>query len=163
MKKFTSTLLILLACASINEAFGQSCRPAVLGIVVHDSNGKTLSAEALQAVKIESPEPPSIWSVKLAADGTLVGSSTKETKTELPALGRSNVATCRLNIGEMTLEYKGNTMRLIFNMEIERRAYYIDSPKFQRGTFELDKTSLPESGPSRIIPATIWKKISSNP
>lgn len=62
----------------------------------------------------------------------------------------------------MTLEYKGKTMRLIFNLDIFRRAYYIDSPKFQPGTFELNKNSLAKSGSDRIIPAKIWKKKISN-
>ena len=162
MKKFISTLLILLIYASVSEASGQTCRPrpAALGLIVHDSRGKTLSAEQLQAVKIQPPEPAlSIHSVDLAADATLVGTSTKETKTKLPVLHRSNNSTCRLDIREMTLEYKGRKMRLIFNLEINRKAYYINSPKFQRGTFELDKNSLPQSGSDRIIPATIWKKI----
>ena len=160
MKKFTSTLLILLIYVSISEAFGQSCQPAELAVIVHDSNGKTLSAKELQAVKVRSPEPaPSIASVDLAADGTLVGYSTKETKTKLPALYRSGNAKCLLNVGEMTLGYKGKTMRLIFNMEIDGSAYYIDSPKFLRGTFELDKASLLQSDSNRIIPAKVWKKI----
>jgi hypothetical protein len=52
-------------------------------------------------------------------------------------------------------------MRLIFNIDIARfqsnRRPVIDSLVFQDGTFELDKSRLPEA--DELVPSTVWKKV----
>jgi hypothetical protein len=164
MKTLILTLLILAAYAPVSEALGQSCRPAVLGYFVRDAKGKNLTEEQLQALTKEMPQPaPEAVLIGLAADGSLVGHSTKPTKTKIASLHRSDAVDCQLNVGEMTLQHDGMTMRLIFNLEIYRRAYYFDALPFQNGTFELDKNSLTESSSDKIISAKAWKKIRKNP
>ena len=164
MKTLILTLVLLAAYAPASEAFGQSCRPAVLGYFVRDAKGKNLSEEQLRAVSKQMSKPaPSAVQLALAADGTFVGYSSKPTKRKLAALYHEDSGGCELDIREMTLQHNGMTMRLIFNLNIYRSAYYIDSLRFQNGTFELDKKSLPESGSDKIISAKAWKKIGNKP
>jgi hypothetical protein len=164
MKKLLLTFLMLAACAWAGEAFGQSCRPAVLGYFVRDAKGKNLSEEQLRSIsKQMSPPVPEPAQVAVATDGTLVGYSTRPTKMKLAALHMSDSGDCQLSVGEMTLRHNGMSMRLIFNLQIYRRAYYIDSLRFQNGTFELDKQNLSESRSDEIISAKVWKKISNKP
>ncbi|MBC7901289.1 MAG: hypothetical protein H7070_14690 [Saprospiraceae bacterium] len=164
MKTLFLTFLMLGACALTNEAFGQSCRPAILGYFVRDAKGKNLSEEQLRAVSKEMSQPaPEAVQVALAAKGILVGHSTKPTKMKLAALQLADAADCDLKVGEMTLQHNGMTMRLIFNLDIYRSAYYIDSLPFQNGTFELEKKGLPESSSDKIISAKVWKKIGNKP
>lgn len=164
---FVSALLLSATYLSANEAYGQSCRPAVLKYIVRDEKGKTLSEAALQAVRNEMAEPKAeVSMVSLSKGGEVYSeysAQAKEAKIKLPALTYWDAGSCELDVKEISLQRAGKTMRLIFNMNIYRRAFAIDSLPFQRGTFELNTKDISEEDSSRVIPAKRWKKISDNP
>ena len=161
-----SLLLILAAFASVNETYGQRCRPAILRYIVRDEKGRNLSEAELQAVHKQMSQPANgVSTVSFTEDGNLVRDYTeaKDAKIKLSALYYVDIKTCELNVGEVTLQQAGKTMRLIFNMKISRRTFVVDSLPFQSGTFELDQKALSKADPSQVIPAKEWKKINDNP
>jgi hypothetical protein len=164
---FASVLLLSATHLSASEAYGQSCRPAVLKYIVRDERGENLSEAEMQAVRKQMAQPAAeVSMVSLSEDGGVYSdysTEAKEAKTKLPALSYADAKSCELNVKELTLQHEGKTMRLIFNMNIYRRAFVIDSLPFQRGTFELDLNDISEEDSSRVIPAKRWKKISDNP
>lgn len=170
MKTLILVLLALTSFTSINQAYGQSCRPAVLKYVVRDEKGKYLSMTELEAVYKQMPPAQSVNSVtrgvstvRLTKKGTLVGYSTEATKTELPAIYYAEAGECRLKISEFTLEHAARKMHLIFDLDIDRRTFAIDSLPFQNGTFKLDQTGLSNAYYEKIVSARRWKKVSSEP
>ena len=50
-------------------------------------------------------------------------------------------------------------MRLIFDLDLERRSYTFDSVPFSNGTYRLDQTNLTDTDNNQIIPANRWKKV----
>ena len=164
---FVSVLLLSAPYLSANEAYGQSCRPAVLKYVVRDEKGKNLNEAELESVRKQMAQPAGeVSMVSLAGDGEIYSeysAEAKEVKTKLPALYYADAKSCELDVKEVTLQHAGKTMRLIFNLHIYRRAFVIDSLPFQQGTFELDQKDISEEDSSRVIPAKRWTKISDNP
>ena len=79
----------------------------------------------------------------------------------MPALLFSNAATCTMHLGEVTIKYQGKTMRLIFNIDIDRhqddRQQVIDSMSLQDGTFHLDLKGWNRERQT-IIPAKYWRR-----
>ena len=164
---FVSVLLLSATYLSAHEAYGQSCRPAVLKYIVRDEKGKPLSEAEVQAVRKRMAQPAAEASlVSFSEDGEIYSdysTEAKEAKTKLPALSYADAKSCELNVKEITLRHAGKTMRLIFNINIYRRAFVIDSLPFQRGTFELKLNDISEEDSSRMISAKRWKKISDKP
>lgn len=164
---FISVLLLSAPHLAAHAAYGQSCRPAVLEYIVRDRKGRNLSEAALEAVRKQMAQPAGEVSlVSLAADGEIISeysAEAKEAKTRLPALSYVDARSCELDVKEVTLRHAGKTMRLIFNLHINRRALVIDSLPFQQGTFELEQKGISEEDNSRVIPAKRWKKVTGNP
>ena len=151
---------ILLLSGFAGYAAAQSCRPAELHYFVRDANGKFLSQAQLQTVaKGMSAPVPDVTESAIAADGTLVGYSVKPARSTRPALSFADAKTCQLKIGDWTLTYRGRTMKLLFGLDYERRAYTFDSLPFRSGTYRLDKSGLTEVGNDEIIPASRWKRV----
>ena len=146
---------------------GRAAGPAVLKYIVRDEKGKNLSEAELESVRKQMAQPAGeVSMVSLAEDGKIYSeysAEAKEAKTRLPALYYVDAKSCELDVKEVTLPHAGKTMRLIFNLNIYRRAFVIDSLPFQQGAFELDQTDISEEDSSRVIPAKRWKKISDNP
>jgi hypothetical protein len=165
MKTIVSLLMIFAGFSLLNEAAAQSCRPAVLDYLVRDAKGKNLTEAELQKVyKTMTPAADGVTMVGFAADGTLVGYSAKETRSKLAAINYANAAECRIKVTEFTIKHAGKTMHLVFDLDIDRRAYVIDSLPFQNGTFRLDQTGLSDDRYyDHIVPAKSWKKIRSKP
>jgi hypothetical protein len=69
-----------------------------------------------------------------------------------------DAATCRIKVGEVVLTRGRETMRLLFNLDIDRRAYTIDSLPFRSGTFRLDQKGLTDTDQNDIVPASRWKR-----
>jgi len=161
MKTCIAIFLLLLASTCIQ---GQSCRPAAVTYIVRDAKGKTLNDTTLKTIINQVSKPtPQVTSVALAKDGTLVGYSARETAKTLPAIYAADAATCRLKVGEWTLKYAGKTMHLIFDLDLDRTAYTIDSLPFQNGIFQLDQKDLTDLPSDQIVPARTWRKVRKLP
>jgi hypothetical protein len=157
MKTIISCLLMLMSCCA---AYAQSCRPAELNYIVRDDQGNVMSETTLKRVFKEVKPPTSgVGSVAFAEDGKLVGYSDKEPKRTVPAIYFADAAECKLKVGEVVLTNGGDTMRLVFDLDIDRRAYTIDSIPFRRGTFRLDQKGLADIDQNDLVPATRWKKV----
>ena len=91
----------------------------------------------------------------------MVQYDSREITRTLPVISFTDLAACVMPAREFTLKHAGRTMRLIFNLDVDQRAYVIDSLPFQNGTFQLDQKGLLNTYRERIIPAKRWKKISS--
>jgi hypothetical protein len=164
MRRLGPLLILSALFFSYGGASGQSCRPAVLDYIVRDAKGRNLSEVELHAVVRKMPRPAQgVETVAFAADGTLVGYSAKETSSKLFAIYYADAASCHIKVGEITLTNAGRTMRLIFDLDIDRRTYVIDSLPFQTGTFRLDQTGLSDANSDRVIPAAKWKKVGRKP
>ena len=126
-----------------------------------------MSEAALESVRKQMAQPAGEVSiVSLAADGEIISqysAEAKAAKTRLPALSYVDARSCELDVKEVTLRRAGRTMRLLFNLHLDRRALVIDSLPFRQGTFELDQKGLSEEDSSRVIPAKRWKKVNGNP
>jgi hypothetical protein len=160
----TLSLLILSRAAT-----AQSCNPASVYYIVRDDKGSVVSAAELTAIAAQLP--------KQIGDATTGASEVsfapdKRTfywpedvdfgkGTKMPALLFSNAATCTMHLGDVTLLYRGKTMRLIFDIDINRtqddRHQVIDSLRLQNGTFRLNLKSWTKAR-DKIIPAIHWKR-----
>ena len=153
-------ILLSIILTALTYSAAQSCRPAELHYFVRDANGKFLTEAQLQVItKAMSVPVPSVTAMAIAADGSLVGYSAKASKFTRPALSFADAKTCHLKVDEWTLIYRGRTMRLLFDLDYERRAYTFDSLPLRRGTYRLDKTGLDDAANDEIIPATRWKRV----
>jgi hypothetical protein len=164
MKIGVLALLLLLTAAS---ADAQSCNPAAVSYIVRDEQGRVVGAEelkTLQIPKVVGNADTSVGEVSLASDRVNFyrpESVDWDKGSKLPALEFANAKTCTLNLPTVELTYHGKTMRLIFNINIDRhqpdRRPVIDSLPFAEGIFTLDLTSWPR-GEDKLIPASRWKK-----
>jgi len=163
------SIIILLICGSASLSQAQSCNPAVVSYLVHDESGKLLSESELKAVQEQLPKSIGdadtfLGEISLAEDGKSFyrpESVNFDKGKKMAALEFINAKTCTMHLSEVTLVYQKKRMRLIFNIDIARnqsnRRPAIDSLVFQEGTFELDKTGLPEG--DELVPSTSWKKV----
>jgi hypothetical protein len=164
-----SFIVILVTFIAAVTAQAQSCNPAVVSLVVRDAKGEVLSEADLKSVAATLPKEIgdadlSVGEVSIAPDNKTFywPESTDWPKGQkMPALEFANASTCTMELTEATLNHKGQTMRLIFNIKIERatadRRPVIEAPKFQNGTFQLDLTTWSHAR-NELIPATFWKK-----
>ena len=161
--------LLLSMLFLIKASYAQSCNPAAVDYLVRDENGKLLTRELLNAVFEQLPKQIGDATV---TQGEVSLKTDKETYywpedadwekgTKLDALLFSNAGTCTMKLGEVTLKYQGKTMRLRFNINIDRtqndRRQVVDSLPFQNGTFNLDLTKW-NRATDKLIPATSWTK-----
>jgi hypothetical protein len=164
---FVAFLIVSFAAAS---ARAQSCNPAVVSLIVRDAKGEVLTESDLKLIASTMPKDigdATIWvgEVSIADDNKSFywPESTDWPKgKKLPSLNFSNERTCTMHLTEATLEFKGQKMRLVFNINIERatkdRRPVIDAPKFQNGNFQLDLTNWSHAE-HELIKATYWKKL----
>jgi hypothetical protein len=167
--KVAISIIILLICGSAGLSQAQSCNPAVVSYLVHDERGRLLSESELEAVHKQLPTSIGdadtfLGEISLANDGKSFyrpESVNFDKGKKMPALEFINAKTCTMHLSEVTLVYHEKRMRLIFNIDIARfqsnRRPVIDSLVFQEGTFELDKSRLPEA--DELVPSTVWKKV----
>jgi hypothetical protein len=165
-----ATILILSSLVTTTRA--QYCNPAVVSLIVRDSKGEVLTEADLKSIAAALPKEigdATVWvgDVSFAADNETFywpESGEADKGRKVPALMFSNVATCTMKLSEATLEYKGEKMRLVFNIEISRatqdRRPAIDAPKFQNAAFQLDLTTWSHAR-DKLIPASNWKPLKS--
>ena len=161
------TLLLLFV---FRPSFAQSCNPASVFYIVRDERGEVVSTADLAAVATQLPK--TIGDAKTGANEISLKPDKQtyywhedadyDKGSKMPALLFANAATCTMHLGEVTINYHGKTMRLIFNIDITRtqddRQQVIDSLKLQNGTFRLDLNGWSRER-DKIIPATYWKKV----
>jgi len=172
VKVLAAALLMPALCPSINEAFGQSCRPAVVSYLVRDEKGKVLNETELVLISKEMTSRWGIRQIAFSEDGKSVISEysedAKRAVNQVPVLTVSNATKCELWLKEVTLRYGARTMRLVSNLHVYRRAVAIDSLPFAEGTFQLGlekewpNQTEPYQGDSYIAAAR-WKKVNDKP
>jgi hypothetical protein len=161
------TLFVLVMYKSVHA---QSCNPASVFYIVRDEGGKVVSTTDLASISAQLPK--TIGDATTGANEISVKPDKRtyywhedadfDKGTKMPALLFANAATCTMHLGEVTIKYHGVTMRLIFNIDIDRsqddRQQVIDSVKLQDGTFRLDQKGWNRERET-IIPATFWTRI----
>ena len=167
--KLASVSAIFIFCGALSLARAQACNPAVVSYLVRDENGTLLRQSDLQVVYQQLPKSIGdadtfVGETSFAEDGKSFyrpESVDFEKGKKTPALEFINAKTCTMHFTEVTLVYHQKRMRLIFNIDIARgqsnRRPVIDSLPFQEGTFEFDKTGLPEA--DELVPSFSWKKV----
>ena len=168
MRHVIPALFAILVLAT--TSYAQSCNPAVVSYLVRDDKGKIISEEQLTAITKELPEKigdagVSTTSVSFKPDKISYywpEDADDEKGSKVPALLFANAAECTMHLSEATLTFQGKKMRLVFNIDIDRkqrdRRQVIDSLPFQNGTFKIDLTGWDRSD-DKLIPATHWKRI----
>jgi len=160
------TLFLLIV---YKPAFPQSCNPASVFYIVRDERGKVVSTADLASIAAQLPK--NIGDATTGANEVSFKPDKQtyywhedadfEKGSRMPALLFANAATCTMHLGEVTINYHGKTMRLIFNIDIDRtqddRQQVIDSVKLQNGTFRLDLKGWNRER-DKIIPAENWKR-----
>lgn len=167
-------LLVLVICACGNSIQAQFCNPAVVSYLVRDEKGELLTEKELQPVYEGLPKKigdahTQLDEVSFADDGiTFYWPESEDWKKgkKVPALKFLNYETCTLHFTEVTLNYHQRSMRLVFNIDIERkqsdRRPVVDSLPFQEGTFELDLNGWPREE-DKMIPSARWKRVKDKP
>ena len=166
-------LLVGLFLLTSTTANAQSCNPAAVSYIVRDEKGTVLSVEELKALQQQLPKTigdadVAVSEVSFESDGVSFyrrESVDWDKGKKVAALEFVNAKTCTLNLPAVDLTYHGKTMRLVFNLSIERhqndRRPVVDSVPFKAGTFVLDITSWPHHE-DKLIPATLWKESKAN-
>ena len=166
MLKCLLLLLVFLPAA----AHAQSCNPASVYYIVRDEKGAVLNKTELQTVFDQLPKKIDDATVVMAEVSFAPDKQTYywpesvewEKGIKVPALLFSNASTCTLHLTEVLLPYKGQSMRLAFNIDIARRQedrrQVVDSLGFQNGNFKLDLTKW-NHAEDKPIPATYWKQV----
>src|SRR5262245_57071085 len=119
----TLAILLLFRCS-----YAQSCNPASVYYIVRDEKGKVVSSADLSDVYKTLPEKigdasTSAEEVSFKADKQTYywpENADWDKGTKVPALLFANAATCTMRLGEVTLSYRGLTMRLRFDVDINR-------------------------------------------
>ena len=167
--KIGISIIILLICGSAGISQAQSCNPAVVSYLVRDESGKLLSESELKTIHEQLPKSIGdadtfLGEISLAEDGKSFyrpESVNFDKGKKMAALEFINAKTCTMHLSEVTFVYHEKRMRLIFNIDIARnqsnRRPLIDSLFFQEGTFEFDKSQLPQG--DELVPSTSWKKV----
>ena len=152
------------------SSFAQSCNPASVFYIVRDERGKVVSTSDLALIAAQLPK--TIGDATTGADEISVKPD-KQTYywhedadyakgSKIPALLFANAATCTMHLGDATIKHHGKTMRLIFNIDINRnqddRQQVIDSLRLQNGTFRLDLKGWTRER-DKIIAAKYWKRV----
>ena len=162
--------LTLFVLVIYKSAFAQSCNPASVFYIVRDERGKVVSTADLASVAAQLPK--TIGDATTGANEISVKTDKLtyywhedadfEKGTKMPALLFANATTCTMHLGEVTINYHGKTMRLIFNIDIDRsqddRQQVIDSVRLQDGTFRLDLKGWNRER-DKIIPARYWTQV----
>ena len=166
-------LLLALFFLTTTSANAQSCNPAVVNYIVRDEKGTVIGGDELKALQQQLPKTignadVAVSEVSFASDDVSFyrpESVDWEKGKKVAALEFANAKTCTLNLPTVDLTYHGKTMRLVFNISIERhqddRRPVVDSLPFKAGTFEFDLASWPHHE-DKLIPATQWKKSKAN-
>jgi len=161
--------LTLFLLVVYKPALAQSCNPASVFYIVRDEHGNAISTADLASIAAQLPK--TIGDASTGASEVSVKSDKQtyywhedadfEKGSKMPALLFANAATCTMHLSEATIKYHGKTMRLIFNIDIDRsqddRQQVIDSVKLQNGTFRLDLKGWNRER-DKIIPAEHWKR-----
>jgi hypothetical protein len=164
---FWLTLFLLVV---FRPSFAQSCNPASVFYIVRDERGKVVSTADLASIAAQLPK--TIGDATTGANEISVKPDQQtyywhedadyEKGSKMPALLFANAATCTMHLGEATVSYHGKTMRLIFNIDIDRtqndRQQVIDSLRMQNGTFRLDLKGWTRER-DKVIPARYWKSV----
>ena len=162
-------LLTLFLLVPVRPSFAQSCNPASVFYIVRDEQGKVVSAADLALIAAQLPKTigdatTGANEISLKADKSTYywhEDADYDNGTKMPALLFANAATCTMHLGEATITYHGKTMRLIFNIDIDRtqddRQQVIDSLRLQNGTFRLDLKGLTRER-DKITPVSYWKR-----
>lgn len=168
MRQVLFLLLSIFLVVKVSHA--QSCNPAAVDYLVRDEKGKLLTREQLKTVFEQLPKQIGDATV---TQGEVSFKADKQTYywpedadwekgTKVDALLFSNAGTCTMKLGEVPLVFQGKTMRLRFNINIDRtqddRRQVVDSLPFQEGTFDLDLTKW-NRATDKLIPASYWKKV----
>jgi hypothetical protein len=168
MRHAISLLFAILLLAS--TSYAQSCNPASVYYIVRDEKGKVVSQEQLASIYEQLPKQigdagVSTSQVSFKPDNVSYywpEDAEVEKGSKVPALLFANAGTCTMHLGEVTFAHQRKSMRLVFNIDINRtqkdRRQVIDSLPIQNGTFKLDLTSWNRSD-DKLIPATHWKRI----
>ena len=167
------TLLVGLFLLTAIAANAQSCNPAAVTYIVRDEKGTVIGGEELKTLQQQLPKvignaDIAVSEVSFASDGVSFyrpESVDWDKGKKVSALELVNAKTCTLNLPTVDLTFHGKTMRLVFNINIERhqddRRPVVDSLPFTAGTFVLDLTSWPHHE-DKLIPATLWQKSKTN-
>ena len=161
--------LALFLLLAFKPSFAQSCNPASVFYIVRDESGKVVSTADLASIAAQLPK--TIGDATTGANEISVKpdklthywheDADFEKGSRMPALLFANAATCTMHLGEVTIKYQGKTMRLIFNINIDRtqddRQQVIDSVRLQDGTFHLDLKGWTGERET-IIPARYWTR-----
>ena len=161
--------LTLLLLVVFKPSFAQSCNPASVFYIVRDERGRVVSAEDLASIAAQLPR--TIGDATTGANEISVKADKRtyywhedagyEKGSKMPALLFANAATCTMHLGEVSIKYHGKTMRLTFNIDINRsqddRQQVIDSLRMQNGTFRLDLIGWTRER-DKITPARYWKR-----
>ena len=164
--------LTLFLLVIYKPSFAQSCNPASVFYIVRDERGEVVTATDLASIAAQLPK--SIGDATTGANEISLKPDKQmyywhedadfDKGSKMPALLFANATTCTMHLGEVTINYHGKTMRLIFNIDIDRtqndRQQVIDSVGFQNGTFRLDLKEWSRER-ERIIPARYWKKVTT--
>jgi hypothetical protein len=122
-------------------AITQTYRPGSIQYLVRDEGGAFLDPAKLDAViaKKGKEMKPGTTFVK-NPDGSI----TDKVKC---LSSRVDLAAKPVTLSELTLKYRGQTMRLVFNVTIQEERRQIDSIPFRAGTFRLEKSKWVEQKP----------------
>jgi hypothetical protein len=160
------SLLLTLFFFSANSTLAQYCIGSTT-YVVHDEAGNVMTEENLKKLTVKNVNGLTL-KLKKAANNTATDSYEaefirgiyqdnilKEVRREMRNIV---VMTNPLffdilcgKIGDLTLEYKGKQMRLIFDIGEHNTSYQIDSPPFQEGTFHLQSRRCKDGAKPPVI------------
>jgi hypothetical protein len=162
--------LALFLLLAFKPSFAQSCNPASVFYIVRDEREKVVSTADLASIAAQLPK--TIGDATTGANEISVKpdkltyywheDADFEKGSKMPALLFANAATCTMHLGEVIIKHHGITMRLLFNIDIDRRQddrqQVIESVKLQNGTFRLDLKGWTRVR-DQIIPATFWSRV----
>jgi hypothetical protein len=123
---------LLLSAVVPGRGFGQCHRPAALHYLVRDEKGALLEPAKLDSISARKGE-------ETKPGKTFVKERGERIRTVKRLWSRIDLGGKPVRLGELSLKYRGQTMRLIFNVSVVQEGRVIDSPSFRDGTFKLEK------------------------
>lgn len=171
----------LAACALAGATYAQECPGSSIHYIVRDEKGNILDKKTLESVRREMPEHccgeantftagdgrpccGMVNSIFLSKDRRPYYESQPELYRKVKGKSVPTLAfmgACDgTRLDELTLTYRGTTMRLLFDVAVpDGDLMVVDSIPFRAGTYKLLKNT---SGRA-AIPARRWEKVSDQP
>ena len=169
--KFIGKLVLFLLFMLLTQSGkiqAQPCWPPNVSYIVRDENNRILDPDVLESPQLKNEKVSiNVYQTAEQSYKYIYFATGYKTNPEPKKLSKSKL--CSIKIDTLILHYKGKTMKLVFNIDIDtlkpgfqrKSSYIIDSLPFRTGVFVLDFKSIYKKNSDHavlLVPPSKWHR-----